>query len=287
MTEEPSGERPALLQFADRLQQNGATAGRRIARVWAARPGLPKRVGIAAVLGAFLVVATALRLDAASQYWVATLHAGPVAFFRFATRFGKSDWLLIPSGLAVILLLFGAWRRIDRRVAAAWAEIGALFAGFFVAVAGSGIAVDIIKSIIGRERPVLFGTDGPFAFVPFSIGFETNGFPSGHATTMGAVVVFVAALSPGLAAPVAVLGLIVAVSRVAVQAHYPSDVVAGFLFGAAYAYLVVLSLAAARVGFGRAAAGRPRPRIPALCRLVRRRGIGPLFAGLWSALKFA
>ena len=40
------------------------------------------------------------------------------------TRFGKSDWLLIPSGVFCVALLFADWSRAGRRVAAAWIEVG-------------------------------------------------------------------------------------------------------------------------------------------------------------------
>ena len=55
------------------------------------------------------------------------------------TRFGKSDWYLIPTGVFVLVLLATDWRRAPPLIRFAWAEIGALVGYFFFAVAFAGI----------------------------------------------------------------------------------------------------------------------------------------------------
>jgi membrane-associated phospholipid phosphatase len=286
VTEEATEGRPATL--AARWRNNAQAFGTRFQRMRASRRGRERTRALVAgvtVMSLALVVLAAVTLDTASVAWASGLPTGVRAFFAWVTRWGKSDWLLIPSGVVVIVLFWGDWQAVDRRVAAAWAEIGALVGTFFVAIAASGLTVDVVKAVIGRARPVRFAEGGPFGFHPFSFTYALNGFPSGHATTMGAALMVAALLSWTTAAPVFVLAALVAVSRVAIGAHYPSDVAAGFLFGAAYAYFLAVGLAKGRIGFTVDLAGRPRPRMTAVRRVLRRpTGLQDLFSGLWSAL---
>jgi membrane-associated phospholipid phosphatase len=65
----------------------------------------------------------------------------------------------------------------------------------------------------------------------------TTSFPSGHAASAAAFAVGVAMEAPALAVPLGGLAAGVAVSRVAVGVHYPSDVAAGAIVGVAAAFL--------------------------------------------------
>ena len=129
-------------------------------------------------------------------------------------------------GIATIaLILFLWWVKKD-------------YAGIItvvVLVAGSNVLNKAIKGWMERERP------------PFSHGEEGFSFPSGHAmvgivfllviayfiskeiSTMGVkVTIFTLAV---------ILSLLAGFSRVAEQAHYPTDVAAGFLLG--YSFFVL------------------------------------------------
>lgn len=70
-------------------------------------------------------------------------------------------------------------------------------------------------------------------------------FPSGHTTVAFAVAVALAGSASGLGAVVAVLAGGIAVSRVYLGAHYPLDVAAGALLGAASGWVARLLLTAA------------------------------------------
>ena len=142
------------------------------------------------------------------------------------------------GGLVVLAAaLVGAWwfwaRRgpdAPRRVATAW--LGG--AGAVVALAAN----QGIGSVVDRTRPC---HTFHHALVLLSCANDAS-FPSDHAMIGGALVagVFLVSRRLGLAAMVA--ALLLAFSRVYAGVHYPGDVGAGLLIGAAIDALLVLLL---------------------------------------------
>jgi undecaprenyl-diphosphatase len=150
------------------------------------------------------------------------------------TQLGSIHVLAALSLLTAVLL-----RRFWRREA--------LFFG--LSVAGAGGLILFVKGFLARPRPDLFEPlmhTGSFSF------------PSGHSLGTAAFLSSLALVwwrrSPRYRLPFAVFAALAALgvglSRVYLQVHYPSDVLAGWLLGLAW----VLGLNA---WFGRAAAGRP------------------------------
>jgi len=100
-----------------------------------------------------------------------------------------------------------------------------------VGFGGAALWVHLAKALLARPRPAL---------VEPGIALPTDGsFPSAHTTQIVAfalcVVLIVRRLWPewqlAALAVAALLIVIVAVSRVYLQVHYPSDVLGGFLLG--------------------------------------------------------
>ena len=250
----------------------------------AARPAPHWPLFAAFVLGGLaLVILVGVTLDEPVMAWTRTLPEGVHDFFGTVTRFGRSDWLLILTGVVALGVAFGDWRQVSRPTAAAWWEIGTFAAVLFVVVAATGLATDILKPIVGRMRPDYAG-DSAFAFNPFTLGgYSHYSFPSGHATTMGAVAIF-AAFAPGvLTIPIIILTAIVAVSRVVIGVHFPSDVVGGALIGVGIGYLLLRVMADAGIVFVTRANDTIGRRFGVLSRYRRREGFGSLMLGLWQA----
>ena len=163
------------------------------------------------------------RFDSNADNWLNGLvsaHAALVAVLKSIAALGGRPIMLWLVTIAVVVLL------IRRRPRLA----------IYLVVAGVGALLldPSLKTLVGRLRPVV---EAPVATAP------GNSFPSGHA--LGSMVVYGALLLVFLPAVPprwrkAVIGFVAAVivaigvTRVALGVHYVSDVLAGWLLGAAW-----------------------------------------------------
>jgi len=149
------------------------------------------------------------------------------------TAFGSLPVLLLVTAAAIGYLL------LARQVRTAL---------FVLAATGGGLALGaLLKLAYGRPRPAL---------VPHLVDVASASFPSGHATDSAIVYLTLAALiargAPERALRLYILGvaillsLLIGVSRVYLGVHWPSDVVAGWTIGAAWALACSLAYAIGR-----------------------------------------
>lgn len=107
---------------------------------------------------------------------------------------------------------------------------------FFAAVAG-GLMANIVKLCVSRTRPKAFDFDGSIwssftgMFAWGAGGSKQQGFPSAHTAFAIAFAVMLGELFPKARRWFLCLGALVACQRVAVLAHFPSDVLAGAAVG--------------------------------------------------------
>ncbi|MBB2902823.1 undecaprenyl-diphosphatase [Kineococcus radiotolerans] len=197
-----------------------------------------------AALAVLVTTGATARADAAlsaAAVDAARAHPGPTRLAQLVEAVTQPVWVYL-LGLAGVVAV---WRRGRRRHARA-----ALLAGALAALASPAL-----KAAFGRERPAL------------DAGFTTAGggsFPSGHALA-SATVVLVAVLllvPPRWRRAALALGVlelaVVAVDRVWVGAHWPSDVLAGFLL----AGVVVAAVARPVLRPGRSEGDGDRPSAP-------------------------
>jgi undecaprenyl-diphosphatase len=186
---------------------------------------------------------------------------------RFARRTGWLHGFMTfyaeTLGLVVcaVLLALGWWvarRARDPRAMASlvWAGVGTL-----VAV---GINQPIVSAVHERR---------PYQSIPHMLLLVSRssdyGFPSDHATMAGAVAAGLCFVNRRLGIAAWVAALLLAFARVYVGAHYPHDVIAGLLLGAA---VIVV--------------GRPLA-VPLLAALIRRLSTTPLRPVLTAAPEHA
>lgn len=148
--------------------------------------------------------------------------------FEWITKAGVSTAYLIAS---FGLFIFFRWIRKIRRLADA-----ALL--FFSSIALSGVIINIVKFFVGRLRPKMLFEKGLYGFDPFRVGYEVNSFPSGHATTVFALAVTCSYFFPKHRVVFFVFAATVALSRLVLNAHYLSDVLAGACIGTATAIVM-------------------------------------------------
>ena len=115
-----------------------------------------------------------------------------------------------------------AGARLDRARRRAWYRAAALVPAALGANA-------LVKRVVRRRRPTLPEL-APLGRRPTSLSF-----PSGHAATAFAGAVAIGALVPAIEAPLLVAAALMALTRPYLGMHYPSDVAAGALLGAAFA----------------------------------------------------
>ncbi len=97
------------------------------------------------------------------------------------------------------------------------------------AVAYSGIACLTLKAAFGRARP--WTDEGPYSFTGPRISDDYNSMPSGHSATAFALATVLAKQYPEHKYVFYACASLVAISRVYVHAHWPSDVLAGAALG--------------------------------------------------------
>ena len=114
--------------------------------------------------------------------------------------------------------------------------------GKAVATLASAMTSDVLKSFFARVRPVL---------VPQLDPISSPAFPSGHATNAAVVYLLFIMLVPQARHPAwrlaaAAMILLMGLSRILLNVHWPTDVIGGWMLGASFALM-----AAAVISFRR------------------------------------
>lgn len=209
---------------------------RDLARPWPL--GLSRRTAWMYVAGFVAVIAILHLLDRPLTVWATGLPDAARSFFAWLTRWGESDWILVPSLAAVLI----AWllSLLTRDRIRAWSRQLLVVAGFiFLGVGVPGLASAILKRVIGRARPMEWTTEAPLAFTPWNWSAYTyQSFPSGHSTTAFAFALTIAFLWPRSFWPMLGLAALIAVSRIVTGQHYITDITAGAVLGTLGAFAV-------------------------------------------------
>lgn len=200
--------------------------------------GLNRRRAILFAIVAIAAVVLVHQVDYVLSDWGRSLPSEVRQVFRWLTRWGESDWILIPAAAAWLI----AWvvsKLTRERLQAAAREVTVLSAFIFAGVALPSLVAALFKRILGRGRPQTWSAEAPLSFEPLNWdAYAYQSFPSGHATTAFSLALTVAFLWPRLLWPMVLLAAAIAFSRVVVGAHYPADILAGAVLGTVGAYAV-------------------------------------------------
>lgn len=154
-------------------------------------------------------------------------------FFRAITDLGKGAWYLWPTGIATLFCFFlSRGKDIPSPYRRLFGYVGTRAFFLFATIGISGILVNVIKPFIGRARPVLWVRDEIYGFEPLTFFVSVwNSMPSGHTTTAFALAFSLSKLYPKIRGVWFAYGALLGLSRIMVNAHYLSDVLAGAVLG--------------------------------------------------------
>lgn len=240
------------------------------------QPSFVLAVGLVAALAAVKILDPAMR-------WRPDVVDGSLAdrFLTGLTSFGEGVEILVGSGVLLLALAAVDPGDLTRRLRGRLFAVATTFGFVFASVAGSGLTASLIKNLFGRARPEQLVGDAVFQIHDAVFSSKWAAFPSGHATTAGASAAVLALLFPRWRGPILAAGAAIALSRIALGAHFPSDVAAGFALGAAFTLMLAQGLARRGLVFRTGADGRLRPRPEAgpsgwfdlFARLLREKGL--------------
>ncbi len=249
-----------------RLGRPPRGAGRR--RSILPAPG-PLWLGVAACI--VLVGAAMAFLDTWAIERTKLLPLPVVQAFNEITDFGTSGWFLWPIGLILLAVAMLARPALGRITNAVLIAVMVRLQFLFLAIALPGLTITVAKRLIGRVRPSELG---PFQYFPLSWRSDYASLPSGHSTTAFAAAIAIGALCPRARLPLWIYAATIALSRVVITAHFPSDVIAGAFVGGFGALLVRNFFALRRLAFTVGPDGRiapwPGPSLQRIKRVARR-----------------
>ena len=189
------------------------------------------RLGIGAVIFLAIVAVTMTAIDARA---VALARSAPewlIEIFDFVTDFGKSFWFLVPVALALAVIALVASPALPRMSQRVLAAIAVRLGFLLLAIGLPGLFFSIAKRLIGRARPLVEGSTGPFSYRPLGWSVEYASLPSGHSIDAFAAATAIGALWPWTRPFMWTYAVVIALSRVVLTAHFPSDVMVGAVVG--------------------------------------------------------
>jgi membrane-associated phospholipid phosphatase len=215
-----------------------AEAARRLAR---------HSLSITAIVGA-VIIALMYALDVREIGLMPARGSAGLWPVRILTDFGKDIYVLAAlAGTLLVIAIIALWLRGTSR--SLLLSLATRLQFLFLAVLVPILAGEMIKWVFGRGRPFVGGKANAFNFAPFTGTEAYASFPSGHAITAFALAFAVAAVWPRARAAMMVYAFLIALSRLVLLAHHPSDVVAGALIGVVGAMCVRYWFAARHLAF--------------------------------------
>lgn len=191
-----------------------------------------------------MVVAGIYWFDKPLYIWFRNFDCG--LFKLFERLFDAWVWLLVFGVLTLIVYLrkvvkagnvkFLSWFNAKNfMLNMKTTNVFLIFSGILCA----SVVGEILKVCIGRFRPVFYDALGITGFHPFSFDWAFNSMPSGHAFATFAGLVMVGMLKPKYKWLTWGGAIVIGLSRIAIGAHWPTDVLLGAFIGMVMADLVL------------------------------------------------
>jgi membrane-associated phospholipid phosphatase len=202
---------------------------------------------LTAILGA-CIIALMVLLDAREIALMPPRGTPDLWPVRILTDFGKDAYVLWLLAAILIVIAFVS-PALAATTRARWLHFGTRVQYLFLAVLVPVLASEVVKWSVGRGRPFVGGKANSFNFAPFAGSEAYASFPSAHAVTAFALALAVGTLRPRARPWMLIYAILIALSRLVLLAHHPSDVVAGALIGVIGAMAVRYWFAARQLAF--------------------------------------
>jgi len=186
---------------------------------------LLKKTLVLAGITAILYVLLFFFADKAIDLWIHHNYAsGKVQqYSSYISELAKGEYIRLGLTLGFLFIMI-----YDPGLEKAWVR-NLLYICVSTAIAiiiGNGL-----KYLLGRYRPVMLFKHNLYGLHFFSSQWPLSSTPSGHTVTAFALLTALALIFRRFAVVLLFLALLIGVSRVAVTAHYPSDVLLGAFIG--------------------------------------------------------
>jgi membrane-associated phospholipid phosphatase len=182
------------------------------------------RIWIALAVMALFALIAAFFLDHAAAAWIGA-HSSPELKRVMQTVSRVGDWPAhVIAGLLGIAIAFVAKSKMWMRI----------FLAMLVALALAGVTARVVKLATGRTRPSV-KTEAHWNGPRFSSKYHA--FPSGHTASSTAFFVALFLKRKKIGAPLLLIPVLIALSRMVVGAHYLSDVTFAAILGVICAVL--------------------------------------------------
>ena len=182
------------------------------------------RIWIALATVAVIALVTALSLDQAAAAWIGA-HSSPELKRVMQTVSRVGDWPAhVIAGLLGIAIAFVTKSKTWMRI----------FLAMLVALALAGVTARVVKLATGRARPSV-KTEAHWNGPRYSSKYHA--FPSGHTASSTAFFVALFLKRKKIGAPLLLIPVLIAISRMVVGAHYLSDVTFAAILGVICAVL--------------------------------------------------
>ena len=202
----------------------------------------------------FLQPAVLSAITAILMFICAVLYAyvdRPLAFFiddvisrpahqlwRDITKAGDSKFY-IPA--AILLLVAGRTLMLwtaPKPIAQWYANLARLGLYALASFATAGLIVHVIKRLLGRVRPKHLLSDNEYGLTYLTSDWTYNSFPSGHSQTIFVFATILTLFAPRYWWLFMSGGMVIALSRVIINAHFLSDILFGSFIGIVVALIV-------------------------------------------------